>query len=427
MYKPQKLLLILLAANLKAEIHTLTLRDTVERASKQNPDIALARLDEQKFIEAVRIAKDPFSPRIFVGSGLAYSSGFPLSIEGAAPSVVQARASQYLFNRQQKYVIAQAREDARGAGIAVSAKRGEIAFRTASLFLDAERASRLSHTARKQVESLEKVEQTVRTRVEAGRELLLEQKRAALNLARSRQLVQTLEADQAFAEASLALVLGYAADDRVRPAEEDRPGPALPASEDAAVEAALESNKDLRRLESQLAAKGLEIRGERAARLPHIDLVAQYGLFARFNNYEDFFRKFQRHNGQLGISFQLPLLPGPGVRATVAQTEAEVAHLRLEFNSARNRIAVEVRQAFRDIRKAESAREVARLDLELAREQLSVNLALLNEGRILPRQVEESRFTENEKWIAFYDTQYTLERAQWTLLRQTGELSAALR
>ena len=427
MYKPQKLLLILLAANIKAEIHTLTLRDTVELALKQNPDIALARLDEQKFIEAVRIARDPFSPRIFVGSGLAYSSGFPMSIEGAAPSVVQARASQYLFNRQQKYVIAQAREDARGAGIAVSAKRDEIAFRTASLFLDAERASRLSKTTRNQVESLEKVEQTVRTRVEAGRELPLEQKRAALNLARSRQLVQTLDADQSFAEASLALVLGYAAEDRVRPAEEDRLAPALPASEDAAIAAALESNKELRRLESQLAAKALEIRGERAARLPHIDLVAQYGLFARFNNYEDFFRKFQRHNGQLGISFQLPLLPGPGVRATVAQTEAEVAHLRLEFNSARNRIAVEIRQAFRDIRKAESAREVARLDLELAREQLSVSLALLNEGRILPRQVEESRFTENEKWIAFYDTQYTLERAQWALLRQTGELSAALR
>ena len=187
------------------------------------------------------------------------------------------------------------------------------------------------------------------------------------------------------------------------------------------------TSKELRRLESALAGKGLEIRSERAARLPRVDLVAQYGLFARYNNYEDFFRKFQRHNGQLGISFQLPLTVGPGVNATTAQTEAEIAHLRLELTATRNRIAQEVRQAYRDIHKAETARQVAKLDLDLAREQLSVNLALMDEGRATLRQVEEARFVENEKWIGFYDAQYAIERASWGLLRQTGELMAVLR
>ena len=36
-------------------------------------------------------------------------------------------------------------------------------------------------------------------------------------------------------------------------------------------------------------------------RLPRADLVSQYGLFARFNNYDEFFRKFQRNNGQIGV------------------------------------------------------------------------------------------------------------------------------
>jgi outer membrane protein len=111
----------------------MTLRQAVTLAVQQNPDIALARLDEEMARLAVRIAKDPFMPRVNAGSGLAYSSGFPMSVEGSAPSIVQARASQFLFNRQQSFTIAQAKEDARGAGMSVSGKREEVAYRTTSL------------------------------------------------------------------------------------------------------------------------------------------------------------------------------------------------------------------------------------------------------------------------------------------------------
>src|SRR6266567_1228984 len=121
-----------------AEVHPMTLRQVVETAIKQNPDIALARLDEEKARLAVRIARDPFAPRVTVGSGLAYSNGFPMSIEGSAPSIVQAHASQFLFNRQQSFAVAQAREEVRGAGFGVAGKRDEVAYRTAGFYLDAE-------------------------------------------------------------------------------------------------------------------------------------------------------------------------------------------------------------------------------------------------------------------------------------------------
>ena len=92
-----------------------------------------------------------------MGSGLAYSNGFPMSIEGSAPSIVQARASQFLFNRQQSYAIAQAREQVRGAGFDVASKRDEVAYRTASFYLDAERAARVLAVARKDADNLKHV------------------------------------------------------------------------------------------------------------------------------------------------------------------------------------------------------------------------------------------------------------------------------
>jgi outer membrane protein len=421
------LLLVFCSAGLRAEVHEMTLRQAVDRALEQNPDIALARLDEQKAAQAVRLAKAPFSPTIGVGSGLAYSSGFPMSIDGAAPSIVQARASGFIFNRRQSYLVAEAREGARGAGIATSAKREEVAFRTASLFLDIERAAQLTELAHKQVESLAKIEQAVADRMKEGRALPVDSKRAALNVARGKQRVEQLASDQDAAERSLAVVLGLSADDQVRAKDEQRQAPSVPESETTAIDGAIQSSKELRRLESALIAKGLDVRAQKATRLPTVDLIAQYGLFAKFNNYENFFRTFERNNGEIGVSFQLPILPGPGVSAAVAQAEVETARLRVEMNAARNRISLETRQSYQALRRAETARDVARLDLEVSRDQVSILLAQMNEGRASLAQLEEARFLEDEKWIAFYDAQYTAEKAAWDLLRQTGNLLASLK
>jgi outer membrane protein TolC len=201
----------------------------------------------------------------------------------------------------------------------------------------------------------------------------------------------------------------------------------MPVSEEAAVESSIQASKELRRLQSRIVAKGLEIRGDRAARLPRFDLVAQYGLFAKFNHYEDYFTRFQRSNGELGISLQVPLLPGPGISALTEKGNAEVAQLRLEVSKTRNSIIMTTRQAWRDITKAQAAREVARLDLDVAREQVNIELALMQEGRASMSQVEQARAVEDSKWIAFYDAGYALEKARWTLAHQTGDLLAALR
>lgn len=411
---------------LRADVHTMTLRQAIAIAVRQNPDLALARLDEEKARQAVHVARDPFLPTIGAGSGLAYSSGFPMSIEGSAPSIVKAQASQYLFNRPQSLAIAQAKEDARGVSIVASGKRDEVVYRVATLFLDAERAARIGVLARRDQESQEKVLGVVKTQVAEGRALPVAEKSAAYQVARARQIADALETDQAAAETALALALGFSAEDRIRPSEEQRPAPPVPANEQEAVRTAVDSSKEMRRIESLIASKQIEIRGVRAERLPRVDLIAQYSLLGKFNNYEDFFRKFQRNNGQLGVSFQIPLAIGPGISARASQSQADLSRLRIELTNTRNRLASDIQQSFREVKKAQSAAEVARLDLELAREQLSVTLAQMQEGRAGMRQVEEARMIESQKWIVFYDAQYVVEKAQWNVVRLTGNSAAVL-
>ncbi len=413
-------------ASLHAEVVTLTLKQTVDRALRENPEIIEARMDEIKAQQGVRLARDPFIPRVGIGSGLAYTNGYPLSIDGSAPSVLQAKATQFVYNRQQTYLIAQAKENARGAQFASASRRDDIAFRAASLFLDADRAFRLADTASKQLDALGKVSETVKARVDEGRELPIEQKRVAFEMLRVKQRVESLTSDRDFAQRSLAMMLGYQPGDIVQPSPAERSLPAAEQSEQTAVDAALANNRELRRLESAMVAKGLEIKADKAQRLPRVDLVAQYALFSNYNHLDEYFVKFQRNNSELGFSVQLPFLPGPGISAQVAQAEADNGKLRSQLNATRSRIALDIHQSYATIQKAETARQVAQADLDLNRENLTILLAQMSEGRASLRQVEEARLTENEKWLAFYDAQFNIEKARYELLKNTGQLVAAL-
>jgi outer membrane protein TolC len=413
-------------ALLLAEVHPLTLRQAVETALKQNPDLVLSRLDQQKAEQAIRIAKDPFVPKVYAGSGLAKVWGYPTSIEGSAPAIVQTRTDMALFNRPKTYELARVRETVRGAEIDTGSKSDQIAFQTATLFLDAQQLDRSKQSLQLEVESLQRVSGATGVQVEEGRQLPVENKRVAVDLARAGQRLAASSGDLDYAEASLAVVLGYAADDRVQPVAEERAAWEIPASEQAAAELALQNSKDIRKLESQLQAKGFEAKEAAAARLPVVDAVAQYSLLAK-TNYENFFTRFQRNNGELGVSIQIPLLTGSAAKGLTAQAQTDILELRTQMGQVRNRIQLDTAKSYREIQRAASAQEVARLDLDYTREQVSVLLAQLGEGRATEQQVDNARLTEQEKWIAFYDAQHAVENARLDVLRQTGTLLAALR
>ena len=405
----------------------MTLKQALDLALEQNPEVVMARLDQQKARDQVIIARDPFSPKIYAGSGAAWTYGFPTSIDGQAPSIVQARTSMALFDRPQSYQIAQAKEALRGSGSDVAARQEEVAYRVASLFLDAQNASLSSEAAQREADNLARVQQLVDARVQDGRELPHESKRAQVDVLRARQRVEALGLDLVNAESSLALVLGLGPQERVHAAAGERQALTAPASEESAIAEALEHSPEIQRLESNLQAKTLEIKSYKAQRLPKVDLVAQYSLLAKYNNFQQFFSRFQRNNAELGASFSIPVLAGRAAGAYAAQAEADAARIGADIARTRARIAADLRRAFQDVRRADAARDLARADLDLARDQVSIDLAQNEEGRLPAAKIEQDRAVENEKWLAYYDAQTAAERARLNVLKQSGTLLAALK
>lgn len=151
------------------------------------------------------------------------------------------------------------------------------------------------------------------------------------------------------------------------------------------------------------------------------DLVGEYGLFGRFNNFEDYFRKFQRNNFNVGLQVKIPLVSSQR-SANVALAKSELSASEMELRNKRQNVELEVSRQYQRLRELDAAREVARLELKLAQENLQVIQANFQEGRANLRDVERARLDENEKWVAFLDSDYDRQKAQLDLLNITGDL-----
>jgi outer membrane protein TolC len=296
----------------------------------------------------------------------------------------------------------------------------------ATLFLNIEQTTHSLEAAGRRIESLTRVRDLTGQRVAEGRELPLESKKATLAVLRAQQQLESLRLDLESGETSLALAVGLGAADRVQPAAAERPPVTIPDSEQASIEQALANSNELKSLQSSIDGKMLELKSHRSAWMPKVDLIAQYALFGKYN-YADYFQKFQTNNAELGASIQFPLLVGHRSSAEAAQADADIAKFHIEAARTRERISADTRAAYNNLKRTEAAREVAHADLDVAREELTILLAQMDEGRVTLASVEAARATEDEKWLAYYETQRAAETARLNILRETGMLQASLK
>ncbi|MGH9783465.1 MAG: hypothetical protein ACRD88_04700, partial [Terriglobia bacterium] len=78
-------------------VRRLTLSDAIALTMQNNREVRLAAATVSRVEAERQEIRSLFRPQIFVGTGLAATRGFPLSIEGSAPSILQVSSNQALF------------------------------------------------------------------------------------------------------------------------------------------------------------------------------------------------------------------------------------------------------------------------------------------------------------------------------------------
>src|SRR5437867_7938345 len=77
---------------------SINLKQTVEMALRSSRDVALAQARYNVAQNTVDVNRSAFRPNLFTGSGAAYTYGFPQTLGGSAPSIINASYLQTVFN-----------------------------------------------------------------------------------------------------------------------------------------------------------------------------------------------------------------------------------------------------------------------------------------------------------------------------------------
>src|SRR5713226_1622083 len=116
--------LLFSVATLAAE--PLPLKRAVELALSHSTTAGVASTDEQRAFASYREARNQFIPQFIVGSGLGKSWGFPLSMEGSAPALVNLNSQSALLNPAVRDFIRAAKTEAAAASSRTKDQRTEV-------------------------------------------------------------------------------------------------------------------------------------------------------------------------------------------------------------------------------------------------------------------------------------------------------------
>ncbi len=400
----------------------LSLSEVVRLVLAHAPEMSLAEAESARARAAVKEAKSFNLPQAVIGSGLAYNNGFPLSIEGAAPSIVQAGITQSIFSKKNRSLILEAEANERASRVGVDGFRNDLASRAAILYCDLHRARQLLTIWNSRAEAAVNNLTMTETLLEAGRVKPLDVTTARLSVVNARQQVLACEELARLSEVELHELTGLPAETVIRTAEPRIEHEAFSLPPEAIWQRALENNPAVRQSEAELQAREMRVEAEKGSRHPQLDIVGQYALFSQANNYQDYFNRFTRNNFILGLSVQLPVFDGYRTDARVAQSRQEAAAARLRLQRMKSELRLSIERSASALRLARGAAELAAREEEAAQEARNVDEELYRAGRLSLSEVEAARNKSSEKEIGRIDADALLFQRNVELLRAIGNL-----
>ena len=399
---------------------TLTLKRAIELALQNSKEIQVAKIQASVADHAAQITRAEFMPNLYVGSGLGYTYGIPETPGGRAPSIFNVTYTEQILNEPLRGQAKEMQEQSKAQKIALEDTRNSVITRTAMAYLELGKVRHSLELLRKEQDSADKILQVTQERQGEGYELPVEVTKAQLTKAQVIQRILQLEGREDELEVFLRYQLGIAEGQSIEVTPEELPGEAEQAG-DNLVSLAMTRNAGLQFAESDVRAKEFRLKGEKRGYFPTLELVSVYSVLAKFNNYSEFFNTFQRNNFNAGIDMHVPIFSAH-TKAAIGLAQVNLDAAKVNLINKRTELSADVRQKTRRVRERDAAKEVARLELQLAQQNVAVLQAQFGEGKLNLRDVERARLEENEKWMAYLDAGFQKQQAQLDLLKTAGQL-----
>jgi outer membrane protein len=403
---------------------SLTLCEAVALAVDNSPDLRLARVEYTVARDQARLDRAAFLPNLYTGGGYVYTYGFP-SVPGAGPpAVFQLDYTQSLFNPLLKGEQHAAEDRAKSQMIEIDNVRNQVMVNAATTYLELAEVRHLASLSSGDQASAEKVLEITRERVAANQALPIDETKAELTVAQIRERLLKLQDRDESLTRHLHDLTGIP-DDQTITLDNQEPSFAsgLPQSEVA--DLAVQNDRGIQEAENEREARQHLLRGAHLSYWPTADVVGEYSVLSRMNNYDLYYKTFQRNNFNFGVEITIPLFAAK-TSATVALAKSQLDESELALSNRRRQVRIEAQQSTRESQELDASREVARLDLKVSQQNLDIVQARLDEGKATLGDVETARLEETQKWMAFLDADLAWQKSQLKILEATGQLAKVL-
>jgi outer membrane protein TolC len=400
----------------------------VDLALKSNPRVLTAHADVDKALAVVQQLRDAYIPAVVGGSGLGPPSyGFPLG----QPSIFNITAQSLVFSYAQRDNLRAARASLDAANLTLKDVNEAVAEDTAITYLALNRDLQRQAALQQQQGFADHLVQIVQERLDAGQDTAIDLTTSQLTAAQIRLAHLRAEDETAIDQAHLAHLIGLPSQALGTTSESvpTLPSPSSPnlTGTTLITSPAVDSAYAIARSKREIAF------GEaRYLWRPQITFDAQYSRFAKFNNLQDYYFRFQQNNAAVGVQITVPLYD-KAHQARAREAAADAAHAEHEADSLRDQFFDSRLRARHTAAELSTRAEIATLDQRLAQQQLDVLLVQLKAGsgnlsgpQMSPKDEQTARIAEREKYVAVLNANFEAAQAQISLMRASGELESWL-
>jgi len=406
----------------RGEAEPLPLERAIRLALAHSTASAIATADVQRAFASYRELRNNYLPTIFVGSGLGWSYGYPLSIEGSAPALANAVAQSTVFNPAQRQFLHAAKIEWHASEFQDKDQRNAVIQDVALTYAElAKWETRLQRLQQDEAQA-QQMEQAVAERLHEGVDSAVDLNKAKLTAARVRLHRAEARGNADVLRRHLSTLTGLPVSS-IELAPETIPALPPVASEEDLSEKAIASSPAIKLAEQHSLAEAMRASGEHRALYPSIDFSAQYARFSTFNNYTKYFppHTFQVDNATIGIALKIPLF-NASQRARADAAEAQALKAKKQAEAARNQVAEETLKLQRAAEQLEAAREVAQLEYQLAQSGLEAAQTRVDAKTGTLHELADARVQAAERYLLFQDADFEYQRIRMNLLRATGDL-----
>jgi len=401
----------------------LSFQKAVDLALTHSSQMALSQADEARAYQTYLEAHDSYIPKVTIGSDVGYAYGFPLSLEGSAPTLFNVAAQSSVWNPSLREFTKAAKLEWSASKTQTRDQRSQVIADTALTYIDLSRWESRLPILRAELDVAQNMEYAVAERVKEGIDKGIERTKAELAEAQVQMHLAEAEGAIDILRTRLAQLTGLPTSS-VRSVRDSIPVLKENKDQSDLVSRAVQSNLAVESAEQAAIAKQLRAKGEHRALYPSADFSTQYGVInTSLTNYEQFFvpHTFQTQNVTFGLVLRFPFFDR-SQRARAAAADAEALRARKEAEQTKNKAALDAVQLQHNVDQLLAARHIAELRYKLAENALDAVHERTEAQAASQRELQNAGIDAAERTLERINADFELQRAEVQLLRMRSEL-----